>query len=141
MGRRGSAGGVTGRPGDPARYFSSVGLPRTTRAPASIDLMELIEEAKERGLTFPLVTKADGTKFGKTEAGAIWLDPSMTTPYEFYQFWFNTCNLQHDYSIRQKKNLISQKKIKAKNIVILVHGIHKNKFIKQRNSSVYCYKK
>lgn len=38
----------------------------------------------------PLVTKADGTKFGKTEGGAIWLDPTMTSPYAFYQFWFNT---------------------------------------------------
>jgi tyrosyl-tRNA synthetase len=40
--------------------------------------------------TTPLVTKADGTKFGKTEGGALWLDPSMTSPYAFYQFWFNT---------------------------------------------------
>jgi tyrosyl-tRNA synthetase len=40
--------------------------------------------------TTPLVTKADGTKFGKTEGGAIWLDPVMTSPYAFYQFWFNT---------------------------------------------------
>lgn len=49
-----------------------------------------IEGAKAYGLTMPLVTKADGTKFGKTEGGAIWLDPEKTTPYEFYQFWINT---------------------------------------------------
>ncbi|MBO8177792.1 MAG: tyrosine--tRNA ligase [Bacillus sp. (in: Bacteria)] len=48
------------------------------------------EEAKAYGLTVPLVTKADGTKFGKTEGGAVWLDPEKTTPYEFYQFWINT---------------------------------------------------
>jgi len=48
------------------------------------------EDAKAFGLTFPLVTKADGTKFGKTEGGAVWLDPEKTTPYEFYQFWINT---------------------------------------------------
>jgi len=42
------------------------------------------------GLTFPLVTKTDGTKFGKTESGTIWLDASMTSPYQFYQFWINT---------------------------------------------------
>ena len=42
------------------------------------------------GLTLPLVTKADGTKFGKTEAGAIWLDPKRTSVYRFYQFWINT---------------------------------------------------
>lgn len=56
--------------------------------------MELIrkteEEAKAFGLTIPLVTKADGTKFGKTEGGAVWLDKEKTSPYEFYQFWINT---------------------------------------------------
>ncbi len=48
------------------------------------------EEAKAFGLTIPLVTKADGTKFGKTEGGAVWLDKEKTSPYEFYQFWINT---------------------------------------------------
>ena len=42
------------------------------------------------GLTFPLVTKADGTKFGKTEGGAVWLDPQKTSPYRFYQFFINS---------------------------------------------------
>ena len=41
-------------------------------------------------LTTPLVTKADGTKFGKSESGNVWLDPTMTSPYQFYQFWLNT---------------------------------------------------
>ena len=44
------------------------------------------------GLTLPLVTKADGTKFGKTESGTIWLDPAKTSPYAFYQFWLNTAD-------------------------------------------------
>jgi tyrosyl-tRNA synthetase len=48
------------------------------------------DEVKIFGLTVPLITKADGTKFGKTAGGAIWLDPKKTTPYEFYQFWINT---------------------------------------------------
>lgn len=48
------------------------------------------EEVKVFGLTVPLITKADGTKFGKTAGGAIWLDPEKTSPYEFYQFWINT---------------------------------------------------
>jgi len=48
------------------------------------------EGSKAFGLTIPLVTKADGTKFGKTEGGAIWLDAEKTSPYEFYQFWINT---------------------------------------------------
>lgn len=48
------------------------------------------DESKAFGLTIPLVTKSDGTKFGKTESGTIWLDSTKTTPYEFYQFWINT---------------------------------------------------
>ncbi|MBC6315514.1 tyrosine--tRNA ligase [Listeria grandensis] len=48
------------------------------------------EGSKAFGLTIPLLTKADGTKFGKTEGGAIWLNKEKTTPYEFYQFWINT---------------------------------------------------
>jgi tyrosyl-tRNA synthetase len=50
------------------------------------------EETKAFGFTIPLVIKADGTKFGKTESGAIWLDPEKTSPYEFYQFWINTAD-------------------------------------------------
>ncbi|MBM6616422.1 tyrosine--tRNA ligase [Bacillus suaedaesalsae] len=49
-----------------------------------------IEDSKAFGLTTPLVTKADGTKFGKTESGTIWLDSTKVSPYEFYQFWINT---------------------------------------------------
>lgn len=50
------------------------------------------EEAKAFGITIPLVTKADGTKFGKTAGGAVWLDAEKTTPYEFFQFWINTAD-------------------------------------------------
>jgi tyrosyl-tRNA synthetase len=58
--------------------------------------MELIrrsgEEEKAFGLTIPLITKADGTKFGKSESGTVWLDADKTTPYEFYQFWVNAAD-------------------------------------------------
>ncbi|MDT2045176.1 tyrosine--tRNA ligase [Priestia aryabhattai] len=58
---------------------------------AGLELIRKSEEdAKAFGLTVPLVTKADGTKFGKTEGGAVWLDAEKTSPYEFYQFWINT---------------------------------------------------
>ncbi|MDS9471768.1 tyrosine--tRNA ligase [Sporosarcina pasteurii] len=50
------------------------------------------DEAKAFGITIPLVTKADGTKFGKTAGGAVWLDAEKTSPYEFYQFWVNTAD-------------------------------------------------
>ena len=58
---------------------------------AGLDLIRRKEgpEAEAYGLTIPLLLKADGTKFGKTADGAVWLDPEKTTPYEFYQFWFN----------------------------------------------------
>ena len=54
---------------------------------AGIDLCRKRNGAQVHALTLPLVTKADGTKFGKTEAGTIWLDPTKTSPYAFYQFW------------------------------------------------------
>jgi tyrosyl-tRNA synthetase len=57
-----------------------------------IDLSRRQNQAQTFGLTVPLVTKADGTKFGKTESGAVWLDPTKTSPYAFYQFWLNTAD-------------------------------------------------
>lgn len=58
---------------------------------AGLDLIRKKEgpEAKAFGLTIPLLLKSDGTKFGKTAGGAVWLDPEKTSPYEFYQFWLN----------------------------------------------------
>lgn len=58
---------------------------------AGLDLIHRLEpQAEVHALATPLMTKADGTKFGKTETGTLWLDPEMTTPYAFYQFWLNT---------------------------------------------------
>ena len=59
---------------------------------AGIDLSRRQNQAQVHGLTFPLVIKADGAKFGKTESGAVWLDPTRTSPYAFYQFWINTAD-------------------------------------------------
>ena len=58
---------------------------------AGIDLIHKLEGADRPafGLTIPLMLKADGTKFGKSAGGAVWLDPEKTSPYEFYQFWIN----------------------------------------------------
>jgi tyrosyl-tRNA synthetase len=56
---------------------------------AGMDLVRRLRAAKAHGLVLPLITTATGAKFGKTEAGAVWLDPALTTPYEFYQFWLN----------------------------------------------------
>jgi tyrosyl-tRNA synthetase len=58
---------------------------------AGLDLIHRLEpDADVHALATPLMTKADGTKFGKSETGTLWLDPEMTTPYAFYQFWLNT---------------------------------------------------
>jgi tyrosyl-tRNA synthetase len=59
---------------------------------AGLDLIRRIDRAEAFGLTHPLVTKADGTKFGKTESGSVWLSPDRTSPYAFYQFWLNTAD-------------------------------------------------
>ena len=56
---------------------------------AGLDLIRKVEGGSAHALTVPLLTKSDGSKFGKTASGAIWLDPEMTSPYEFFQFWLN----------------------------------------------------
>ena len=55
-----------------------------------VDLIRRLRGKPAYGLTSPLVTKSDGTKFGKTESGSVWLDPARTSPYAFYQFWLRT---------------------------------------------------
>ena len=57
---------------------------------AGVDLIRRVEAKSVHALTTPLLVKADGNKFGKTEAGTIWLSPELTSPYAFYQFWLNT---------------------------------------------------
>ena len=98
------------------------------------------EESKAYGMTIPLVTKADGTKFGKTEGGAIWLDPEKTTPYEFYQFWINTADadvvkylkfftfLSHEVieelaqAVETEPHLRKAQKALAEEMTRLIHG-------------------
>jgi tyrosyl-tRNA synthetase len=98
------------------------------------------EERRAYGLTCPLVIKADGTKFGKTESGTVWLDGSRTTPYEFYQFWINAEDqkvidylkfftfLEHD-AIRDLEQAVAAAPQKreaqrtlAQDVTALVHG-------------------
>jgi len=56
---------------------------------SGVELIRKVAQAQVHALTTPLITKADGTKFGKTETGTVWLDPELTSPYAFYQFWLN----------------------------------------------------
>ncbi|MEH7299525.1 tyrosine--tRNA ligase [Neobacillus drentensis] len=103
-------------------------------------IRKMHEESKAFGLTIPLVTKADGTKFGKTEGGAVWLDPEKTTPYEFYQFWINTADadvmkylkyftfLSHEeieqleQSVQEEPHLRKAQKTLAEEMTRLIHG-------------------
>ncbi|MCA1038790.1 tyrosine--tRNA ligase [Bacillus infantis] len=98
------------------------------------------EGAKGYGVTIPLVTKADGTKFGKTESGAIWLDPEKTSPYEFYQFWINTADAdvikylkyftflskeeieELENSLAEEAHLRKAQKALAEEMTKLIHG-------------------
>ena len=64
------------------------------------ELIRRMEGGEAYALTCPLITKADGTKFGKTEGGNVWLDPAKTSPYKFYQFWLNCSDVDTAKYIR-----------------------------------------
>jgi tyrosyl-tRNA synthetase len=109
---------------------------------AGIELIRKVEgpDAKVFGLTLPLITKSDGTKFGKTESGAVWLDEEKTSPYEMYQFFINTTDddvikfLKYytflsqeeiktlEVSVKEAPHLREAQKVLAQEIVTLVHG-------------------
>lgn len=109
---------------------------------AGMELIRKIEgsEAKVFGLTLPLITKSDGSKFGKTESGAIWLDENKTSPYEMYQFFINTADtdviklLKYytflskkeieslEASVKEAPHLRKAQKVLASEVVTLVHG-------------------
>ncbi len=57
---------------------------------SGVDLIRKIHGVKVHALVWPLLTTASGVKFGKSEGNAVWLDPTLTSPYQFYQYWFNT---------------------------------------------------
>lgn len=98
------------------------------------------EETKAFGITIPLVTKTDGTKFGKTAGGAVWLDAAKTSPYEFYQFWVNAADddVVHylkiftfldrseieelEHSVLEEAHLRKAQKRLAEEMTRLVHG-------------------
>ncbi len=76
------------------------------------ELVRRIAKGKGFALTCPLITKADGTKFGKTEGGNIWLDAARTSPYKFYQYWLNTTDVDAEKHIKIF-TLLSQEEINA----------------------------
>ena len=109
---------------------------------AGVDLIRRTEQASVHALTTPLLTKADGTKFGKTESGTVWLDPSLTSPYDFFQFWLNSddrdvANLLHTFSFKGREEIAAlleataerpheraAQRALAEELTDLVHGAH-----------------
>lgn len=107
---------------------------------SGIELLRREREVQGFGLTMPLITKADGTKFGKTEGNAVWLDADKTSPYEFYQFWINTddrdamkflkyftflsleeiAEIEKEFTAAPEKR--AAQKALAKEVTTLVHG-------------------
>ncbi|MBC3539754.1 tyrosine--tRNA ligase [Rufibacter sediminis] len=76
------------------------------------ELIRRMEGGKAFALTTPLVTKADGSKFGKSESGNVWLDPNMTSPYKFYQFWLNVADEEAEKLVK-RFTLLTQEEIEA----------------------------
>ena len=107
---------------------------------AGIELIRKLRGQKAHGLVWPLMTTASGVKFGKTEAGAIWLDPQRTSPFRFYQFWLNTDDrdvvrylkcftfLERDAieelarATREKPEAREAQRALAREVTTLVHG-------------------
>jgi tyrosyl-tRNA synthetase len=107
---------------------------------AGVDLIRRVRGGKAYGIVSPLVTTATGVKFGKTEAGAVWLDSSLTSPYRFYQFWLNTDdadviqylkyftwltreeieNLQHSLEAHPEQR--EAQRTLAREVTLMVHG-------------------
>jgi tyrosyl-tRNA synthetase len=106
---------------------------------AGIDLIRRLEGKQAYGITFPLIMTADGRKMGKTEKGAVWLDPQRTSPYEYYQFWINTddrdvkrflalftflpmVEIQEKYGKLEGADLRKAKEVLAYEATKIVHG-------------------
>ncbi len=103
---------------------------------AGVELARKIDETKLFCITTPLLTKSDGTKFGKSESGNIWLDPTLTTPYRFYQFWLNADDRdvpkflryfsfktrEEIESIEAGNSMQEVKRIFAEEITVRIHG-------------------
>lgn len=107
---------------------------------SGVDLIHKVEGHDAHAMTTPLVTKADGTKFGKSEGGAIWLDAELTSPYAFHQFWLNAAdadvmNYLRFFTFREREELAeleqatleaphrrAAQKLLAQDMTTLVHG-------------------
>jgi tyrosyl-tRNA synthetase len=122
---------------------------------AGVELIRRAEGAKVHALATPLLTKADGTKYGKTEGGALWLDPELMSPYAFYQFWLNAEDEKVGELLRvftflgreeieeleqqtaDKPFLRTGQKALAEHVTTLVHGAEETERIKAASAALF----
>jgi tyrosyl-tRNA synthetase len=122
---------------------------------AGVELIRRAEGAKVHALATPLLTKADGTKYGKTEGGALWLDPALLSPYAFYQFWLNAEDEKVGELLRvftflgreeieeleqqtaDKPFLRTGQKALAEHVTTLVHGAEETERIKAASAALF----
>jgi tyrosyl-tRNA synthetase len=122
---------------------------------AGVELIRRSDGGKAHALATPLVTKADGTKFGKTESGTVWLDPELTSPYAFYQFWFNSddrdvMQLVRFYTFRTPEEIAAleeataerpqareAQRVLAEDVTTLVHGSEETRRVQEASKALF----
>jgi tyrosyl-tRNA synthetase len=122
---------------------------------AGVELIRRADGGKAHALATPLVTKADGTKFGKTETGTVWLDRDLTSPYAFYQFWFNAddrdvMDLVRFYTFRDAGEIADLEKatadrpqareaqrVLAEDVTTLVHGADETRRVQEASKALF----
>lgn len=120
-----------------------------------VELIRRADGARVHAFATPLVTKPDGTKYGKTEGGALWLDPAMMSPYAFYQFWLNAEDAKVGELLRiftflsrdeiealeaqtaEKPFLRAGQKVLAEHVTTLVHGAQETERIKAASAALF----
>jgi tyrosyl-tRNA synthetase len=122
---------------------------------AGVELVRRVEGERVHALATPLLTKPDGTKFGKTESGTVWLDPAMTSPYAFYQFWLNVDDRQVGEMLRvftfrdleeiagieeqhaQRPAARAAQRVLAEDVTTLVHGADETRRVQQAAAALF----
>lgn len=122
---------------------------------SGVELIRKVEGVGVHALATPLITKADGTKFGKTETGTVWLDPELTSPYAFYQFWLNTADAdvigylkvftfrtaeeiaQLDQAVAERPFAREAQRALADDVTTLVHGRAATEAVKAASQALF----
>jgi tyrosyl-tRNA synthetase len=122
---------------------------------AGVDLIHRVEGLSVHAIATPLVTRADGSKFGKTESGTVWLDPVMTSPYAFYQFWLNAEDSKVEeylriFTFRTREEIEAlgratlerpaareAQRVLAADVTDLVHGVDARKRVEEASRALF----